>query len=253
MSARAAREFAERLGRTCVDALGTSVESVVLHGSLASGGFVPGRSDIDLLVVAAHPLTDDQLAALADAVRAVAPEAPARVDLRVVTRAVALSPRRDPPLEVEVAVRPGSEPPVRVEARVPGEPDVVVELSICRRHGIVLRGRSPAEVIGPVPDSWVADVGDAQLADWQALPFEPYYAELMVFTACRVWRFAVEAVHCPKRDAAQWVLERDPRLQAVHDALRRRHVDGRHVIAEAPVRDLLAAARGRLAQARGAY
>jgi predicted nucleotidyltransferase len=36
---------------------------VILHGSLTLGDYVPGRSDLDLLVVAQDPLTDAQLAA----------------------------------------------------------------------------------------------------------------------------------------------------------------------------------------------
>jgi Aminoglycoside adenylyltransferase, C-terminal domain len=47
----------------------------------------------------------------------------------------------------------------------------------------------------------------------------------MALTACRVWRFAVEGVHCSKPGAARWALEREPALGVVEDALRRRTVD----------------------------
>ena len=32
----------------------------------------------------------------------------------------------------------------------------------------------------------------------------------MVLTACRVWRFHAERVHCSKSEAGHWALARDP-------------------------------------------
>lgn len=48
------------------------------------------------------------------------------------------------------------------------------------------------------------------------------HAELMVLTACRIWRFAAEGVHCSKTDAGRWALARDPSLVAVAEALHQR-------------------------------
>jgi hypothetical protein len=53
----------------------------------------------------------------------------------------------------------------------------------------------------------------------------PEYAALMVLTACQVWRFAVEGVHCSNAAAARRALEREPALGVVEDALRQRTVD----------------------------
>ena len=43
---------------------------MILHGSLTLGDYVPGRSDVDLLVVVDAPLTDAQVAQLLALVRA---------------------------------------------------------------------------------------------------------------------------------------------------------------------------------------
>jgi hypothetical protein len=86
----------------------------------------------------------------------------------------------------------------------------------------------------------VLAVGVAQLADWQRLPFEPVYAELMVFTACRIWRFAIEGTHSSKTEAAEWVRGRRPDLVAAGSALRGRR--GGTSPTEDAVRELLAAA-----------
>jgi predicted nucleotidyltransferase len=246
-TAEEALEFAGALARSCSQALGQTVAGVVLHGSLTLDDYVPGRSDVDLLVVVDEPLTDAQVAALTEAMASHRAKAPGPVDLRLVTRQVAASPTPAPLMEAYLRLAPGSG--VRLEERRhPGERDLVVELSVCRAHGRSLLGAAPAELTGEVPDRWVVAAGDAQLADWQAIGDDPPYAELTVLTACRVWRFAEEGRHCSKAAAAQWALRRDPTLGVVHDALRQRHRDPAHRIDAAQVARLLAVVRACLAR-----
>jgi hypothetical protein len=248
-SAEAALRFAEELARACAGALGETVAGVILHGSLTLDDYVPGRSDLDLLVVVDHPPSDAQFAALVEAMASRRAEAPGPVDLRLVTRQVAASPTPAPPLEAYLRLAPSSG--VRVEERRhPGERDLAVELSVCRTHGRSLLGAAPAELLGEVPDRWVVAAGDAQLAAWQAIGNDPPYAELTVLTACRVWRFAEEGRHVSKAAAAEWALRRDPALQVVRDALRQRHRDSAARIDAGQVQQLLAVVRARVAEAR---
>jgi Aminoglycoside adenylyltransferase, C-terminal domain/Nucleotidyltransferase domain len=187
---------------------------VILHGSLTLDDYVPGHSDIDLLVVIDDPLGDARLAALTEAMTSRRAAAPGPVDLRLVTRQVAASPTPAPPMEAYLRLTPVSG--VRLEERRhPAEGDLAVELSVCRAHGRSLLGAAPAELLGEVPDRWVMAAGDAQLAAWQAIGDDPPYAELTVLTACRVWRFAEEGRHVSKTAAAEWALERDPTLGVV--------------------------------------
>jgi hypothetical protein len=242
VSAEEASRHAGALARAAAGALGDTV-AVILHGSLTLGDYLPGRSDVDLLAVVDVPLDDVRLDALIGAVAAAPP--PARVDLRVVTRKVAASPTPAPPMEAYLELTPGSG--VRVEERRhPGERDLAVEFSVCRAHGRSLLGAAPAELIGEVPPAWVVAVGDAQLADWQAIGDDPPHAELTVLTSCRIWRFAEEGRHCSKAAAGAWALRRDPTLQVVGDALRHRH-DPAWPIDPAPVQLLLGMVRARLA------
>ena len=247
-----ALRFAERIQHACSNVLADSLAGVILHGSLTLGDYVPGQSDIDVLAIVDAPLTDERLAALRDAVAAEGLDAPAPADVRVVTREVAADPTPTPPMELYIRLaKPGTDT-VEVEARHPGERDLVVELSVCRIHGLSLAGAAPVDVIGDVPDGWVVRVGDGQLAEWQSLEYEPRYEELMVFTACRVWRFAAERRHCSKSAAAQWALECDPTLDAVAAALDRRRSGGTTEIEEAGVRRLLAIARAEIDHADAA-
>jgi len=126
------------------------------------------------------------------------------------------------------------------------DPDLVVELSIARAHVRSLVGDAPPAVIGAVPAQWVLEVGDRQLARWQALTDDDHHAELMVLTACRIWRFGIEGVHCSKTAAGRWALERDPSLRAVEEALRRRTIDPAAPIGEAGIRRVLALVREEL-------
>jgi Domain of unknown function (DUF4111)/Nucleotidyltransferase domain len=247
-SALEASRFAETLAASCATALGDTVAGVILHGSLTLGDYLPGRSDIDLLVVVEDPLTDRRLDALTQAVAAQRPRAPGRVDLRVVTRQVAASPTPAPPMEASIELTPGSG--VQVERCHPGEPDLVVELSMCRAHGRSLLGAAPAELIGEVPARWVVAVGAAQVAAWQAIGDDPAHAELTVLTTCRIWRFAEEGRHCSKTAAGEWALRRTPTPQVVRDALRQRHGDPVARIDPAQVAQLLAAVGARLAEVR---
>jgi hypothetical protein len=212
--------LADRLAETCLQRLAESLTSVILHGSLTLGDYRSDRSDIDLLAIVARSLSDSELESLTHAVAAEQANTRCRVDLRVVTETIAASPVQAPPLELYVRLRPRRSP--EVVARELEEPDLLVELSICRDHGRTLRGASPRQAIGPVPHQWVVRASDAQFARWESFTDDAPYAELMVLTACRIWRFSEERTHCSKSEAGLWALARDPSLQAVRDALRLR-------------------------------
>jgi predicted nucleotidyltransferase len=218
----AALTFAHRLAEVCLQLLGDSLLSVILHGSLTFDDYVPGQSDIDLLAIVDRSLSDSEIESLIGKVAAEGAGAPAPVDLRFVTRAVATTPDEAPRLELYIRSRKTAPPEVEARRR---EPDVLVELSICRQHGRALLGAAPRQLIGPVPPEWLLRAGDAQLARWQSLTDDAPYAALMVLTACRVWRFSEERIHCSKTAAGAWALTRDPSLEAVRGALRRRAGD----------------------------
>jgi Domain of unknown function (DUF4111)/Nucleotidyltransferase domain len=247
-SADDALAYADALAQAASRALDDALAAVILHGSLTLGDYLPGRSDIDLLLIVADPLTDAQLAGLAKAVGQQRPRAPIRVDLRVVTRTAAGVPTPLPPMEAYLRIK-GPERCAHIEGRDRGERDLAVEFSVCRAHGRSLLGAPPSELIGRVPDRWVLDAGDAQLADWQAIGDDPPYAQLTVLSACRVWRFAEERQHSAKDAAGLWALRHDPSLQVIRSALYQRHGNPAHTIDHAHVDDLLALVRGRVAAA----
>jgi len=219
-----ALQFAEDLANACFGVLGTAVAGAILHGSLVLGGYVPGRSDVDLLVVIDDGLGDEQVEAIEAVVADCVPNAPGRVDLRFVSRAEAAAPSEMPLLDLGVELSAELEGGYRLDRHVP-ERDLVVEFSMARADGHNIIGPPPDRLIGAVPDEWVLKVADAQLSDWQRIGDDPAHAELTVLTACRTWRYALESRHCAKVEAGEWALEQDPTLDVVRDALRQRSVD----------------------------
>ncbi len=214
-------DAAERLADLCVDVLGDRLRSVVLHGSLVAGGFRPGRSDLDLLVVVDEGLTDARAIALEAGVATADAGDAAGIDLHVVTAEVARTPTRDPGLELHVGRYSGG---VEVTRNV-HDPDLLAELSMARAHGRALRGAAASDVIAPVAARWVVDRNRYWLESWRSLTDDATNAAFMVLTACRMWRFAVEQVHSAKAEAGAWALRRDPSLHVVRQALRQYGVD----------------------------
>jgi predicted nucleotidyltransferase len=113
-------EFAAGLSLKCADALDDQVDAAFIHGSLALGDFVPGRSDLDMLIVVQAPLTDAQLPAVLNEIDRLSGDAQYRVDLRIVTRDVAAKSTRAPAMELGVALTPRH--PANSETRVAAEP-----------------------------------------------------------------------------------------------------------------------------------
>jgi len=242
---RAATELAQEIAYSCAELFGDRLVAVILHGSLVLGDYSPASSDVDLLAIVERSLTDDELAALVELVLARRGEA-AGIDLRVVTRAVAGKPTESPAMELYVGVHNDHEP--EQLRRIDGERDLVAELSMVRADGRSLVGPDPTAVVAAMPAQWVVAYGDQVLERWQQLTDDAEHAALMVLTTCRIWRFAVEGVHCSKTEAARWALLQDPVLPAVEAALRRRIGDTNGQIAPADIAALLARVRAELAR-----
>lgn len=207
------------LTRSIVDIVGSGTRSVILHGSLATGGFRPGRSDIDLLAIVDSGLSDPRMDDLEAMVRQADIGPGAGIDLHVVTAETAATPTRTPPLELHVGRYDWTSFGVEVARRVAAVPDLIVELSTARSDGRALYGAEPPDVIGPVPAEWITERGRHWLTAWQSLTDDAENAAFMVLTASRIWRFAVEGVHCAKTEAGEWALARDQSLSAVRQAL----------------------------------
>lgn len=226
--------LATSLAAACADIVDGTV---ILHGSLALGGYRPGRSDIDLLLVTPRALAPPDVLAL----RELAADAP--LDLHVLTAQAAARPAPAPPVELYAGHG-------EFTVGVPADPDVVTELSMARAAGITLIGPPPGSAIGPVPADWVRARGRHWLTVWLGLTDDTAHAAFMVLTACRMWRFAAEGVHSPKISAARWALSQDPSLSAVRAAIRQHEDDPSADVPPAEISRVLTAALACVAPGR---
>jgi hypothetical protein len=238
--------IADDLLRASQREVGSNLIAVMLHGSLVSGDFVVDRSDIDLLVIVHGPLTAQQKSSLETTVTSLAHHR--WLDYRVVTSESARQPSRSPMLDFYVGTHPDLPDGIEVNRDPMAEPDLLFEFDICRQEGRSLVGPRPADVIGAVPEDWLFNVGDQYLKRWQEIDYDEHSAELMVFTACRLWYRSRQHRHCTKSEAARWVMRQAPELRAPKLALEHRTTDATTAVSEADVMSLLTKVRTVLAQ-----
>lgn len=181
--------------------------AVYLHGSAALGGWVPGRSDIDVLVVVADDTGDASADSMA---QAIATAGALCTGPGLEATIVAASAARDPgppwPYLRHVVASPAG--PARVVApddTTPGDRDLLMHYVLCRTAGRPVLGPSPRELIGAVARPDVL----AYLADelsWGLANASERYA---VLNACRALVYLADGAIISKVGGGETALRRD--------------------------------------------
>jgi streptomycin 3"-adenylyltransferase len=206
-----AGRYLEALTAEVAAVLGERLVGVYAHGSLLLGGYLPERSDIDVLVVVEDALSADEQADLAARLSEDALPCPAvGLELSVVTRAVAKAPTARPPFELHVTTAPDDAKVVDGHGH-PGDPDLVLHFAVCRPLA--------PDVFGEVPRPLAVPQLLNELA-WAEEHGPPEYA---VLNACRALRYAADGDLVSKVDGGRWALNRvsAPERRFVHAALAR--------------------------------
>lgn len=182
-----------------------------LHGSVALGGFIPGRSDVDILFVAARPLSSAEKTVVAAVLGGYIGCPGTGIETSIILPGCARDPSSG---AFELHLTTGADPKVVDGAGHAGDSDLVLHVAVCRAAGIALAGPPPAEVFGEVPRPLLLAHLRGEL-EWALENAPVHYA---VLNAARAWRFAVEGVICSKLDGATWASARDPERRAMLDA-----------------------------------
>lgn len=181
--------------RAVVAALGDAVEAAYAIGSAATGGFEPGSSDLDIVVVLRGAPSREKLAALAEALHAV-DVSPAR-GLEVVAYAggqVVLNVNTGPGMTEHVGFS-GDDPAFWF----------VLDRAIAEEHAVVLVGPPWAECFAPVPlDDVLAALRES--LDWHDAA-EPA-SRNAVLNAVRTWRWLETDDWVSKPEAFAWLTAR---------------------------------------------
>jgi hypothetical protein len=222
--------------------LGAELHAVYLLGSAAMGGYLPGRSDLDLLAVVRQPLEPPLARAIAAALSPDALPSPAGgLELVVYPLDEVTHPRRVP----QPALRLG---PSQESRSAPGSR--LIELAMARERGVPLLGRPADELIGTLPRAWqLATADDALTLAAQTEPAAPG----TVLAACRAWRYAAEYRWGSKPEAGAWARGRLESPEVVDRALALRAGEpAAWPLEEEDVAEVVALARAALAEARSA-
>jgi hypothetical protein len=215
VSEAAARLYVDELVARLRGVLGDELVGVYLIGSLALGGYEPGRSDVDVAVVVDAPLPAAVKEAVVAACRHEALPCPAR-KLELVVYAVGRM------RAFELNLNTGAGEPLHAGFDAGAEPSFwfVLDLAIARVSGVAVVGPPASDVIPAASRSELVDAVRESLA-WQA---ESGVPDDLVLNAARTRRFLEDGVWTSKKAAGAWALERlaSPEVVAAALALRRR-------------------------------
>jgi Domain of unknown function (DUF4111)/Nucleotidyltransferase domain len=195
---------AARLAARLAARAGGHLVAVYLHGSAVLGGWVCGRSDVDVLVVAADD-TDEVVAdSMAQAIIEVGEVQAPAIESSIVTAAAARDPRPPWPYLRHVATDP-----VRSECVVQPDPgagdrDLLMHYAVCRAAGHPVFGPAPSDLIGAVTRADIL----AYLADelsWGLAHGPERYA---VLNACRARLYLTDGAIVSKVAGGEAALQR---------------------------------------------
>jgi hypothetical protein len=213
----AVNDFVRGLDAALGGVLGDALIATYLHGSAVLGGFVDGRSDVDVMFIVDSSLDVEGLHDTARALTPAAAHCPGRgVELSVVTADSARRPAAPWPFLLHMTTGPGDEKVVTGADRG-GDPDLVMHYAVCRTAGLAVRGGPPEAFIGEVSRADVLTYLDGELA-WAIRSRSEAYA---VLNACRAWHYVVSGEIVSKIEGARLAIERGGPEQLVRSALAR--------------------------------
>lgn len=198
------RVYLEELVRRLRGVLGDRLVSVAAIGSVALDAYVPGTSDLDVMVVVDDHLDPERRAIVIDRCAHSSLPCPARkLELVVYTRAQVASPAREQRWEINLNTGPG-EHVAETDPRLESWHWFVLDLAQARQHAVTLHGPPIGELVGAVPYPLVREAFAEGLA-WGAR-HEP--GPSLMLAAARAWHWHATGAFTAKDAAWRWARER---------------------------------------------
>ena len=201
--------------------LGDNLVGVYLHGSAVMGCFNPAKSDLDLLVVTEHGMSDAVKREFMDMVVLLNEEAPAKgIEMSIVRREVCKPFVYPTPFELHFSkmhlgwYRDDTADYIR---KMNGtDRDLVAHITVIRGRGVCLYGAPIVDVFGEVPkrdyiDSLWCDIEEAE----NDIAADTMYLTLNL---TRVLAYVKDGSVLSKREGGEWGLENLP--EEYHGLLR---------------------------------
>lgn len=217
---RETQQYVQRVARIVEAAVSPDGFGIYLVGSMAYHDYTAERSDIDVLVVTAQPVSKKVKTALARRLDHEQLPCPAvGLDLGIFRRQIVATPPRTP--SYELAVFTGANWDLEV-SEAGTEPELVIDFAVCRQIGVCVTGPSAKDVFGKVPPEWLRDAMRSTVQwgrDHVHHAFHDPLGHFAVLNACRAWRYLEAQVLCSKSEGGEWALERLPSCAVIGDAL----------------------------------
>jgi hypothetical protein len=202
--------IAHRLAAALAEVADGGLTAVYLHGSAVLGGWLPGQSDVDVLIVAADHTDDAAADSMARAMVATAeprrlidqpPGAP--LEASIVTVAAAREPRPPWPFLRHVATNPDGTVRV-VGPNAGGDRDLLMHYVVGRAAGYAAFGPPPRDLVGPIPRAAILDY----LADELIWALGNASAAYAVLNACRARLYLSDGVIVSKLAGGETAVQR---------------------------------------------
>ena len=195
--------------------LGKNLLGIYLHGSLALGGFQPGRSDIDVIVVTAQRIDLETKRQCIELLLRIS-MMPCPLDIRFLVE-LDLFPYQHPllcDLHYSEIWRENYQQELRTgtwkdwNRKTQHDPDLAVHLMVLHRYGICLYGKPIAEALPSVPEQ---DFRDALIKDVQVAQADPLHNPIsFVLNSCRACAYLQDGAILSKEAGGVWGLAHLP-------------------------------------------
>lgn len=190
---------------------GAELAATVVHGSATLGGWAPGASDLDLLLVCGTAIEHPHLDGFAGDVVGIAATHALTIELSVITHDLASAPRPPWPFLLHVNAPAGfASSPRVVFDNGTGDPDLLMHIAVCREHGLAVGTPHPDDKVeglfGDPGRTPVLQYLRAEL-EWGLREAAQKYA---VLNACRALRYVDDAAIVSKVNGGRWAVEHLP-------------------------------------------
>ncbi|GCE09507.1 aminoglycoside adenylyltransferase domain-containing protein [Dictyobacter aurantiacus] len=217
--------FAHLAAEAMQERLGEQLVAIYLHGSVATGDFVPNLSDLDLIAVVETSLPASKKEELqAWFAKHTPPSTLAGIDCELLTRQAAATPSRLPHWDTIIRVQ-RHQP--HFDVHIPESTDgySLLDLAMARERGCVLTGPPPMTVIAASPRHFLLQACTTQLRrplSWDVINDRSG----AILTACRSWLYLFKGLHATKSEAGAWAKSQLPCYASLIDtALAQRRGD----------------------------
>ena len=193
--------------------LGDNLVGVYLHGSLVMDCFNPQKSDVDLIIVVEHPLSDSDKRTFMDMVVESNAMAPAKgIEMSVVLRKVCKPFVYPTPFELHFSAGHldwyRKDPDDYIRRMNGTDKDLAAHFTIINKRGKCLYGAPIDEVFAEVPN---CDYMDSIWYDVEGAAEEiTQYPMYLTLNLARVLAYKEERLILSKKEGGEWALEHLP-------------------------------------------